>query len=90
MIHLLPPVCHDCGRGSDQTGLSPYLDFQLCGECIARREREVRDVDGRRARPPPQRPSAQRSASKAAGRKTAAPSKGSGRKSSSKRRKPKR
>jgi hypothetical protein len=76
VIHLLPPVCHDCGRDHDETSLSPYLDFQLCGECIARREREVRDVEGRRVRPPTREPSGARAASKAKGRKAPTSQKG--------------
>ncbi len=49
MIQLLPAVCRDCGRGGDEGPLSPYLDFELCATCIARREREVCNVEGRRA-----------------------------------------
>ncbi len=81
MIHILPPVCHDCGRGLDEASLSPYLDFQLCGECIARREREVRDVEGRRA-PPKSQPAK-------AGPPKGAPAKSSSKKPSSKKSKSK-
>jgi hypothetical protein len=52
VIHLLPPVCRDCGKGADEVNLSPYLDFRLCGACIARREREVRTLDNRNAARP--------------------------------------
>ncbi|MGC4122678.1 MAG: hypothetical protein QM765_50525 [Myxococcales bacterium] len=41
MLQLLPPVCRDCGKTAKEAKLSPYLDFHLCGACIARREREV-------------------------------------------------
>lgn len=51
MLKLLPPVCRDCGKAAKEAKLSPYLDFQLCGACIARREREVLAVDGRRRKP---------------------------------------
>jgi hypothetical protein len=56
----LAPVCRDCGSSADEVPLSPYLDFQLCSGCIARREREVRAVDERRrqARSAPRKPAA--------------------------------
>jgi hypothetical protein len=62
MIELLPTVCRDCGRGEDETTLSRYLDFELCALCIARREREVRDVEGRRAAVAAERAGARRRA----------------------------
>jgi len=45
VLKLLPPICRDCGKDADEAKLSPYLDFHLCGACIARREREVLAVD---------------------------------------------
>ncbi len=55
MIHLVPPVCRDCGKGADEADLSSYLDFMLCASCIAKRERAVREVDTSR-RPAPRKP----------------------------------
>ncbi len=42
MLRLLPPVCRDFGKSAERVELSPYLDFQLCSACIARRERVLR------------------------------------------------
>ena len=51
MLQLLPPVCRDCGKTAKEAKLSPYLDFQLCGACIAKREREVLSTKGMRKAP---------------------------------------
>lgn len=51
MLKLLPPVCRDCGKNAKEAKLSPYLDFHLCGACVAAREREVLAVEGRRRKP---------------------------------------
>ena len=60
MLQLVPPVCRDCGRSAKKARLSPYLDFLLCGDCIARREREVMG-SGR----PRRKPAAKKSPKKA-------------------------
>ncbi|MBI5549532.1 MAG: hypothetical protein HY901_37070 [Deltaproteobacteria bacterium] len=52
MLHLLPPICRDCGKNAEQAALSPYLDFHLCLACIGKREREVLQLSGQRRRPP--------------------------------------
>jgi len=52
VLRLLPPVCRDCGKTAREARLSAYLDFHLCGACIARRAREVLAVDAPRRKAP--------------------------------------
>jgi hypothetical protein len=52
VLQLLPSICRDCGKTANEAKLSPYLDFQLCGACIAQREREVLAVEGPRRKAP--------------------------------------
>jgi hypothetical protein len=68
VLQLVPPVCRDCGRSERKARLSPYLDFLLCGDCIARREREVMGT-GR----PRRKPARKKSPGKKAGAKRRKP-----------------